>query len=73
MFTFGAARHSWATLARRAGVEKATVDECLAHKGDFSVTDIYAERSWELMWQANRTVLDLFRWPRQDGMSSRQK
>lgn len=73
VFTFGAARHSWATLARRAGVEKATVDECLAHKGDFSVTDIYAERSWELMWQANRTVLALFRWPGQEGMSSRQK
>ena len=61
-FTFYAARHTWATLARRAGVEKATVDECLCHVGSFRLTDIYAERSWELMAKANRIVLDLFAW-----------
>jgi integrase len=57
-FTFYAARHTWATLARRLGVEKATVDECLCHKGDFDLTDIYAERAWNLMTEANRKVLD---------------
>ena len=57
-FTFYAARHTWATLARRLGVEKATVDECLCHKGDFDLTDIYAERAWNLMTDANRKVLD---------------
>lgn len=62
-FTFYAARHSFATLARRLGVEKATVDEALAHIGDYRVTDIYAERNWLLSWEANRKVLDLFRWP----------
>ena len=41
-------------------MEKATIDECLAHVGDFAITDIYAERSWELMAAANRKVLDLF-------------
>lgn len=56
-FTFYAARHSWATIARRLGVEKATVDECLCHKGDFSVTDIYAERAWHLMTEANKKVV----------------
>ena len=61
-FTFYAARHTWASLARKAGVEKATIDECLCHKGDFSLTDIYAERSWDLMTEANRKVLDLFKW-----------
>lgn len=61
-FTFYAARHTWATLARKAGVEKATVDECLGHVGDFSLTDIYAERSWELMAAANGKVVALFRW-----------
>ena len=61
-FTFYAARHTWASLARKAGVEKATIDECLCHKGDFSLTDIYAERSWELMTEANRRVLELFNW-----------
>lgn len=57
-FTFYAARHTWATIARRLGVEKATVDECLCHKGDFDLTDIYAERAWHLMDAANRKVID---------------
>lgn len=61
-FTFYAARHTWATLARKAGVEKATVDEGLAHKGDFAITDIYAERDWDLINEANRRVLDIFEW-----------
>ena len=57
VFTFYAARHSWATYARRIGVEKATVDECLCHKGDFALTDIYAERAWGLMTEANAKVI----------------
>lgn len=61
-FTFYAARHTWASLARKAGIEKATIDECLVHKGSFDVTDIYAERSWELIQAANRKVLGLFEW-----------
>ena len=62
-FTFGAARHTWATLARgKAGVEKATVDEGLCHIGDFPITDIYAERDWDLINDGNRKVLDLFTW-----------
>ena len=61
-FTFYAARHTWASLARKAGVEKATVDECLCHVGDFAITDIYAERSWDIIAAANRKVLDLFSW-----------
>lgn len=61
-FTFYAARHTWASLARKAGVEKATIDECLVHVGDFEMTDIYAERDWEIINKANRKVLDLFQW-----------
>ena len=62
-FTFGAARHTFATLARyKAGVEKATVDECLCHIGDYRVTDIYLQRDWDLLDRANRKVLDLFSW-----------
>lgn len=57
-FTFYAARHSWATIARRLGVEKATVDECLCHIGDFAMTDIYAEKAWNLQTEANRKVID---------------
>ena len=62
-FTFGAARHTFATIARnKAKVEKATVDECLCHVGDYRVTDIYLERDWGLLAEANRKVLELFRW-----------
>lgn len=61
-FTFGAARHSWATITRRLGVEKATVDEGMGHVGDFAVLDIYAERDWEQPAEANRKVLDLLSW-----------
>lgn len=61
-FTFYAARHSFATLGRRQGVEKATIDEALAHIGDYKVADIYAERNWQLAWEANRKVLALFSW-----------
>ena len=61
-FTFYAARHSWATIARSLGVEKATVDEGLAHIGDFRVADIYAERDWKRINDANRRVLDCFSW-----------
>ena len=62
VFTFYAARHTWASLARKAGVEKATIDECLVHKGDFAMADIYAERNWELLQDANKKVLALFNW-----------
>lgn len=61
-FTLYAARHSWATIARSLGVEKATVDEGLAHVGDFRVADIYAERDWAQINAANRRVLDAFSW-----------
>lgn len=61
-FTFYAARHTWASLARKAGVEKSLIDECLAHIGEFRLTDIYAERNWDLIQEANRKVLNLFKW-----------
>jgi integrase len=62
VFTFYAARHTWATLARKFGVEKATVDEGLCHVGDFPITDIYAERDWDLINAGNAKVLSMFRW-----------
>lgn len=63
VFTFYAARHSYATLARnKAKLEKATVDECLCHIGDYKMTDIYLEPDWEMLDEANRKVLELFSW-----------
>lgn len=72
-FTFYAARHSFATLARRQGVEKATIDEALGHLGDYQVADIYAERNWALAWEASRKVLELFRWPGDESDNNRTK
>lgn len=61
-FTFYGARKAWATMARSIGVEKALVDECLTHVGDFPVTDIYARRDYSRMNEANRKVLALLDW-----------
>lgn len=71
LFRFYAARHSFATLARRLGVEKATVDEALGHKGGFPIADIYAERNWSLSWDATRKVLDQFTWPDSDNIRTK--
>lgn len=57
------ARHTWATLARNlCKIEKSTVHEALNHAPDKSerVTDIYVEKDWERIWDANRIVLDAF-------------
>lgn len=61
-FSTYAARHSFATIGRSQGIEKATIDECLAHIGDFKVADIYAERDWGRINDARAKVLDLFSW-----------
>lgn len=62
-FTFYAARKTFASLAQnKAGVDKATIDECLVHIGEFKVADIYIERDWSRLNAANRKVIDLFEW-----------
>lgn len=61
-FTFYAARHTFASLCRKAGVDKSTVDDCLGHIGDYRATDIYAEKAWDLVQQANRKVIEMFSW-----------
>ncbi len=61
-FTLYAARKSFATIARRAGVEKATIDECLCHIGDLRMADIYIERDWHLLTEAQGRVLARFSW-----------
>ena len=63
-FTYYAARHTWATLARsaRVGADKALVDEALVHRGDYPMTDIYARRDFSRYWEINAKVLALFDW-----------
>ena len=58
-FTFYAARKSWAGYARDLGIEKATIDECLAHVGDYRMADRYiGDRRSQLQWDANEKVCD---------------
>lgn len=61
-FTMYAARHSWASIARKAGVEKATIDECLCHVGNLRMADVYIEPDWDIHRRANETVMALFDW-----------
>ena len=49
--------------ARSLGVEKATIDECLVHAGDLQLADVYIERDWRILWDAQEKVLAAFRWP----------
>lgn len=55
------ARHTWATLARNVcGVDFDTVSRALNHatRGTDKVTDIYVDRDWSKVWDANKRVLD---------------
>lgn len=56
------ARHTWATLARNeCRISRDDVAEALNHarRGSDRVTDIYIERDFSRVWDANRKVLDL--------------
>lgn len=57
---FYAARHSWATIAlNKVGIDKYTVHSALNHVDDaMKVTDIYLDKDWSLINNANRKVLD---------------
>jgi len=60
-----ASRHSWSTIAQSStvGIEKARVREALNHVDpEMKMTDIYTDRDWSVIWEANKKVLDLFDW-----------
>lgn len=61
-FTMYSARHSFASIGRKVGIEKATIDEMLCHVGNLRMTDVYAEPSFELHKEANEKILALFDW-----------
>lgn len=61
-FTMYAARHSFASIGRRAEIEKATIDEMLCHVGNLKMADVYIEPDWELHKKENAKILALFDW-----------
>lgn len=58
--TFYAARHSWAGIARNeCGIPKSEVHEYLNHVDpDLKVTDLYLQKDWRPLAEANRKVID---------------
>lgn len=61
-FTFYAARHSWATIARSLGVDLASVNDCLCHKDSLEMGRRYAPLTAEQKNEVNRKVIDSFVW-----------
>jgi integrase len=57
---FYAARHTWATLAtNKVKIEKSLVHEALNHVNEkMKVTDIYIEKDWERINNANKKVIN---------------
>lgn len=65
-FTMYAARHSWATIAMKIGIDRSIIDECLAHKGKLKMADVYVEKDFEVLNAANTKVLAQFVWRSQE-------
>lgn len=61
-FTMYSARHSFASIGRRVGIEKATIDEMLCHVGNLRMADVYIEPDWEIHRRANEKLLAEFDW-----------
>lgn len=64
-FTFYAARHSWATIGRSkaCNIEKSIITAGLCHVGVGNRNDdIYINFDWEILWNAQKTILDIFKW-----------
>lgn len=62
--TLYSARHTWATIAYRIGIDKGVINDCLCHVDrEMKVTDIYIDKDWEVLWNANARVLSRFSWP----------
>ena len=61
-FTFYAARHSFATIARAQGIDLATVNDLLCHKDSLEMGRRYASLTWEQKNDVNRQVIESFTW-----------
>ena len=61
-FTFYAARHSWATIARSLGIDLAAVNDCLCHKDSLEMGRRYAPLTWEQKNEINKKVIESFVW-----------
>ena len=63
--TFYAARHSWATIARSklCNIDAKVVTAGLCHVDANNKTDdVYIQFDWEQLWDAQKKILDVFKW-----------
>lgn len=61
-FTFYAARHTWATIARSLGYDLALINDCLCHKDSLEIGRRYAPVTWEQINEVNKAVMESFVW-----------
>lgn len=61
-FTFYAARHTWATIARKLGYDLALINDCLCHKDGLQIARTYAEVDWDQINAVNKAVMESFEW-----------
>lgn len=64
-FTFYSARHSWATIGRSklCKIDKSVITAGLCHVDPGTrVDDIYIKFDWELLWEAQKKIIDVFNW-----------
>ena len=67
--TLYSARHSWASIAYKAGIDKSVINDGLCHVDkDMKVTDIYINKDWTVLWKANGKVLSRFKWKKEDDL-----
>ena len=57
------ARHTWSTVAYSLRIDTGVINDCLCHVDkNMKVTDIYINKDWSVMWDANASVLTRFDW-----------
>lgn len=57
-FDFYSARHTWASIARnKLGIDKYTIHEALNHASELDITDIYIQRDYTNINNANAKVM----------------
>lgn len=57
------ARHTWASTAYELGIDKSLINDGLCHVDrDMKVTDIYINKDWSRLWEANNKVLSSVKW-----------
>ncbi len=64
-FTFTAARHSWATIGsgKLCDIKESVITVGMCHVDEDRKTDnIYIKFDWEELWDAQKKILDVFKW-----------